>query len=121
MPPFLEPSHVADIAARSIPGPIQGLCVMLWGVVSPYGNSGMKQHRLPLGTVIGTTTGTSVVYLISILLEWRAGVVFALLVLSMVAMAWMAVRILKDPYSTDKTFDDQFYLDRDDLRRNGRE
>jgi len=28
---------------------------------------------------------------------------------------------LTDPYSTDKTFDDYFYQDREDLRRNGKE
>jgi len=39
----------------------------------------------------------------------------------MAAIIWMAIRILKDPYSTTETFDDFFYQDRDDLRRNGKE
>lgn len=74
-----------------------------------------------LGWVIGVTAIVAFAYLVSIWIEAPAGVVLGLLGLSFMAMAWMAIRILKDPYTTDKTFDQQFYADRDDIRRNGAE
>jgi len=43
---------------------------------------------------------------------------FGLFGVACVATAWLAVRILKDPSSTSKSFEGQFYQDRDDLRRN---
>ena len=54
---------------------------------------------------------------VGILLAKRPEVVMVFLALSMAALIWMAIRILRDPYSTDKTFDEQFYQDRDDIRR----
>jgi len=40
---------------------------------------------------------------------------------SVVTWVWMAVRILKDPNFTGKTFDDYFYQDREDICRNEKE
>jgi len=48
---------------------------------------------------------------------WILGLLFC----SMVATVWMAIRILKDPYSTVKSFDDYFCQDREDIRRVGKE
>jgi hypothetical protein len=45
----------------------------------------------------------------------------ALCISAMMATGWMVIRILKYPNSTDKTFDEYFYEDRPDLRRNGKE
>jgi len=44
----------------------------------------------------------------SLIVLWLAAVL---------GIVWMAIRILKDPYSTDKTFDEYFYEDREDIRR----
>lgn len=74
-----------------------------------------------LGPVIAVAASVTLIYMMSILfglpIEWILG----LLLLSFWALVWMAIRILKDPYSTDKTFDEYFYQDRPDLRRNGKE
>lgn len=56
------------------------------------------------------------IYLMSVLAQSRADVVFGLFALSIAATAWMTIRVLKDPHSTKKTFEDQFYQDRDDIR-----
>lgn len=81
----------------------------------------MKQPRISLGKVIGSTIAISVVYLVSAVSQMQYGVVLGLLGLAITATIWMVVRILKDPWQTNKTFDDQFYQDRDDLRRCGKE
>ena len=47
--------------------------------------------------------------------------ILGLLLSFMVASVWMVIRILKDPYTTDKTFDEYLYQDRPDIRRNGKE
>lgn len=77
----------------------------------------MQRQRPKLETVINSTMAIVMVYLMSVLLFPHPGLAFGLCGLSVVATAWMALRILKDPCSTDKTFDDQFYQDRGDLRR----
>ncbi len=77
----------------------------------------MNRWRPSLGSAIGSAAVFSVFYLVSIALRSSAALVFALFALASVAMAWMAIRILRDPSSTNKTFDDQFYQDRDDIRR----
>jgi len=81
----------------------------------------VKHHCLALKSVIAAATGIVVIYMMSILFELSIQWVLGFLLLSLVATAWMVVRILKDPYSTDKTFDDYFYQDREDIRRNGNE
>jgi hypothetical protein len=67
------------------------------------------------------TASVTFIYVMSLLFGlpfvWILGLLFS----SMVATVWMVLRILKDPYSTDKTFDLYFYQDRPDLRRNGKE
>lgn len=77
----------------------------------------MRRQKPNLGRVINVTFGIVMVYLIALLVEPPPEVAFGLLGLSLIATGWMALRILKDPYSTDKTFDRQFYQDRDDIRR----
>lgn len=71
--------------------------------------------------VIGTASGVVLAYLIGICLNLPFQWVYALYGLSVGATIWMVLRILKDPYSTDKTFEDYFYLDRPDIRRAGKE
>jgi hypothetical protein len=71
---------------------------------------------LSLQTAIAGTSGLAVVYLTSLVLGAPLSVVLCLLWLAMIATVFMVLRILKDPYSTDKTFDDYFYSDREDLR-----
>ena len=81
-------------------------------------DNNLKRKPSTLGRVIATTAGVTVAYLMSVGLEARADVIFGLLGLTFAATVWMVVRILKDPYSTGKTFGEQFYQDRDDIRRN---
>ena len=80
-----------------------------------------KPPRPRLGSAIALSAGIAIMYLMSILFGLPVGWIFGLLLSSMVATVWMVIRILKDPYSTDKTFDEYFYRDRPDLRRNGEE
>ena len=74
-----------------------------------------------LKSVIRVTTGIVVLYLVAILLGVRLEWVYPLYGLAVGLTVWMVFRILKDPYSTDKTFDDYFYQDRPDIRRVGTE
>ncbi len=74
-----------------------------------------------LGSVIVVTASVAMIYMMSVLSGLPFGWILGLLLLSMVTTVWMVIRILKDPYSTDKTFDEYFYQDRPDLRRNGKE
>lgn len=72
-------------------------------------------HRLTLESVIGIAIGTSVLYLLTIVIGMPVPVIFALSFSSNIATVWMTIKILKDPFSTEKTFDHYFYLDRADL------
>jgi hypothetical protein len=83
------------------------------------GDSDMKRQRTSLGAVIGITAVISLIYVMSILIGLSDTIILALLGMACIAIIWMALRILKDPQATNKTFDDQFYQDRDDLRRCG--
>ena len=87
-------------------------------------NTRSKPPWLALGPVIAGVASITMIYLMSIVFgppsEWILGLVLS----SMVATVWMVIRIiriLKDPYSTDQTFDEYFYQDRSDIRRNGKE
>jgi hypothetical protein len=82
-------------------------------------NMNMKHPRLMLGTVVATAATLTVLYQISIILLWQLNFILALYLASSAATLWMVWRILKDPWTTDKTFDDYFYQDREDLRRHG--
>jgi len=79
----------------------------------------MKRQQTSLGTVIGSTSVIGLVYVMSIMMGLSDVIIWGLLGLACVAIIWMVIRILKDPHTTTKTFDDQFYEDRDDLRRCG--
>lgn len=81
----------------------------------------MNRQHSTLNLAIGATAAITLVYLLSVLINVAAGVVLGLFGLTCIATVWMVIRILKDPYSTDKTFDGQFYQDRNDLKRNGTE
>lgn len=81
----------------------------------------MEHHWLSLKSAIIVATGFVLTYMISILIELPISWILVLCLLSMVASVWMVIRILKDPYSTDKTFDEFFYQDREDIRRYGKE
>ena len=79
------------------------------------------QDTSRLKAVIIVATGVAVVYLIGILLKLRLDWIYALYGLSVMAGIWMTLRILKDPWSTDKTFDEYFYQDRPYIRRVGKD
>ena len=79
----------------------------------------MKRQRTSLGAVIGSTAVISLIYVMSVVIGLPDAIILGLLGVACVAIIWMVVRILKDPHTTNKTFDDQFYEDRDDLRRCG--
>jgi hypothetical protein len=85
------------------------------------GRNDMKHHWLSLGSVIAAAAAFTMTYMFSIMLALRLELILALYLSATVTTLWMAFRILKDPHTTDKTFDDYFYQDRDDLRRNGTE
>jgi len=57
-------------------------------------------------------TGVPAIYLISILIELPMILIVGLCLSSIVALVWMVVRLLKDEYSADKTFDECFYQNR---------
>lgn len=71
--------------------------------------------------MVAVAASITLIYMMSILFEAQLELILSLLLASFGAIVWMAIRILKDPYSTDKTFDDYFYQDREDIRRNGKE
>ena len=79
----------------------------------------MKRQWLSLRATIFGTTAIAAIYLTCLVSGVRLDLVLALFLLSIVALIYLVLRILKDPWSTDKTFDDYFYQDRDDLRRQG--
>jgi hypothetical protein len=88
---------------------------------TPSRNMQMEHHWLSLKSAIIVATGFILTYMISILIELPISWILVLCLLSMVASVWMVIRILKDPYSTDKTFDEFFYQDREDIRRYGKD
>lgn len=69
--------------------------------------------------VIIVVTGVAVTYLIGVSLNLRLEWIYALYGLAVGACIWMTIRILRDPWSTHKTFDDYFYEDRPDIRCGG--
>ena len=79
------------------------------------------QHTLKLKSVIIAASSMVAVYLVSLLLSLPFHWIYAFYCLSVGATIWMTFKILKDPYSTDKSFDDYFYQDRPDIRRVGKE
>jgi hypothetical protein len=79
------------------------------------------QRTLNLKWVIIAASSVVVAYVVGILLNLPFHWIYTLYGLCVGATIWMTVRILKDPYSTDKTFDDFFYQDRPDIRRVGKE
>lgn len=81
----------------------------------------MKGQRTSLGAVIGSTAVMCLLYVVGVLIGLHDAIIWGLLGVVCGVMVWMVIRILKDPYFTDKTFDEQFYQDRDDLRRSGSE
>lgn len=84
-------------------------------------NHDMQLKSLSLELVITTSAALTVFYMLSIILDLNLALIMGLFISAAVTTLWMVFRILKDPYSTDKTFDDYFYQDRNDLRRNGTE
>ncbi len=77
----------------------------------------MKRLFPSLESVVGVTAGITAFYLLSVILNWATDLILVLYGASIVGLWWMTIRILKDPYSTDKSFDEFFYQDRDDLKR----
>ena len=79
----------------------------------------MKRKWLSLRPTVWAITALVMIYQLAIVFEMQLALVLTLLLLSMLGTIYLVFRILKDPYSTDKTFDEFFYQDRDDLRRQG--
>ena len=77
--------------------------------------------RLKLKSVIAVTASVVALYPLGILVESPPSWLFLLFCLATGATVWMVVRILRDPYSTEKMFDDYLYQDRSDIRRLGKE
>jgi len=63
--------------------------------------------------VISLTSGVVLVYVISTTLPVQLSLILLLFLLSSGLLFYMVIRILKDPVSTDRTFDDYFYQDAD--------
>lgn len=80
----------------------------------------MKPTGTSLESVIAIAAGLAGIYLAGIACEVPLEWVLGLYGLAVVATVWMAIRILKDPFTVDKTFDDRFYQDREDLRPSGK-
>lgn len=76
-----------------------------------------KHHRWTLESIIGAVAGATLLYFVGVLFNVPVALVFGAMLFMMFAIAWMAIKILKDPWSTQKTFDEYFYQDRGDLRR----
>jgi hypothetical protein len=98
--------------------PIEAVAMECYG---SFVDTKTKPPWLGLGSVIVVAANATMIYLMSILFGLPLGWILGLLLSSMVAAVWMVIRILKDPYSTDKVFDEYFYQDRPDIRRNGKE
>jgi hypothetical protein len=81
----------------------------------------MKLTFGALGLVILVTASVVLIYLLCILFGLQLGWILGSFLSALVATVWMVIRILKDPRTTDKTFDEYFYEDRPDLRRSGKE
>lgn len=81
----------------------------------------MKHPWLSLKAVILVAATLTLLYLASIILNVQLVLILALYLSATIATLRMVLRILKDPYTTDKTFDEYFYEDRADLHRNGTE
>jgi hypothetical protein len=81
----------------------------------------MKRQRRTIGPVITGAAGLTLLYMFSIIFDLWLVLILALYLSATMATLWMAYRILKDPCSTNKTFDEYFYQDRDDIRRSGTE
>jgi hypothetical protein len=86
----------------------------------PAGND-KKRPWLSLNSVIAVAASLTITYMMSIIIGLYLDLILALYLAATFTTLWMAFRILKDPHTTDKTFDEYFYQDRDDLRRNGPE
>jgi len=85
-------------------GCYQGHVVATAGVIS-------KDHETPMAVSCISNRGgrdLAVIYMASILIELPFKWTFALCWSSIVTWVWMVIRILKDPYSTGKTFDEYF-------------
>ena len=76
-----------------------------------------KHPWLSLKSVIAVAAALSVIYLISILIELPFKWILSLCLSSIAALLWMVIRLLNDQYSTDKTFDECFYQDRENIPR----
>jgi len=76
---------------------------------------------ISLESVIASAAALALVYALAILLGLGLEIILCLYIASTAAMLGMVFRILKDPVCTDKTFDDYFYQDRDDIRRVGKD
>lgn len=64
-----------------------------------------------LGACISVTSAVVLVYVITSTLPVAFPVVFWLFLLSQGLLIWMVIRILKDPWKSDKTFETHFYED----------
>ena len=66
---------------------------------------------------IAITTIILVVYSFSTQLDISYSIIFTLFILANAVFLWMVFKILKDGQPSEKSFDDYFYEDREDLKR----
>lgn len=97
--------------------PIEAHAMRCYGAIM---TTKAKPPGKALGSVIALAASVTVIYILSILFTLPFGWISGLLLSSMGVTVWMVIRILKDPYSTDQTFDDCFYQDRPDIRHNAK-
>lgn len=75
----------------------------------------MKKSGPRLEAVIGIAAACAIICGLSIVFGFPIQVIFSLCLTAMIALIWMTIRILKDPFTTTKTFDEFFYQDREDI------
>ena len=66
---------------------------------------------------IAITTIILVVYSFSTQLDISYSIIFTLFIIANAVFLWMVFKILKDGQPSEKSFDDYFYEDREDLKR----
>jgi hypothetical protein len=79
-----------------------------------------KCHGLSLTSVMVVTVVLVMALFMCLQSDLAWGWILGLGLAATIAPIWLAIRILKDPFAPDTTFDEAFYSDRPDLRRNGK-
>lgn len=73
----------------------------------------MKNHM----TVVGIVTGALIVFVTLIQFELSLFLIWLMFLISPFLVLWMVWSVLVAPVAIEETFDEQWYQDRPDLRR----